>query len=78
MKLRILSDMIDAVPGEFKILVCDKAGTNILSTCLRMHELMDHGITLVEDLGKPRQPIPTSPCLYFISPTEANVQLVVK
>jgi syntaxin-binding protein 1 len=78
MKERILSDMVDAVPGDFKILVCDKGGTQILSACLRMHELMDHGITLVEDLTKARQPIPSSPVLYFVAPTEANVQAIVK
>ena len=78
MKERLLADMVDSVSGDFKILVCDKVGTQILSACMRMHELMDHGITLVEDITKARQPIPSSPVLYFVSPTEANVHAIVK
>lgn len=76
MKQRILLDLIESVPGNFKVLIVDKTSTEILSVCLRMSELMEHGITLVEDINNVRQPI-KSPALYFIAPTEASVKVVI-
>lgn len=77
MKQRILLDMIESVGGSFKVLLVDAASAEILSVCLRMNELMDHGITLVEDIKNVRQPITKSPAIYFIAPTEASVKIVI-
>ena len=45
---------------------------------MRMHELLDHDVTLVETITQgARQPIPSSPGLYFVAPTTANVDAVV-
>lgn len=77
MKQRILLDMIESVAGSFKILLVDKTSAEILSVCLRMNELMDHGITLVEDIKNTRQPITKSPAIYFVAPSEASVKLII-
>ncbi|KAG5476526.1 hypothetical protein LSCM1_04240 [Leishmania martiniquensis] len=76
-KQRIFSEMLDPVAGHYNIIVCDNKGAEILSTCVRMHELMDHGVTLVEDLGMPRQSVLSSAAIYFIEPTEESVYRVM-
>ncbi|EPY31494.1 syntaxin binding protein [Angomonas deanei] len=77
-KERITQDMFEAVPGKFKVLVCDKLGAEIISSCFRIHELMDLGITLVEDLFILRQPVINSPALYFIAPDREAVDRVMQ
>lgn len=77
-KQRIFADMLDSVPGDYNILVCDNKGAEILSICVRMHDLMDHGVTLVEDLGLPRQPVLSSAAIYLIEPTEESVRRVMQ
>jgi syntaxin-binding protein 1 len=77
-KQRIFTDMLDSVPGSYNILVCDNKGAEILSICVRMHDLMDHGVTLVEDLGLPRQPVLSSAAIYLIEPTEESVRRVMQ
>lgn len=78
MKQRVLLDMIESVPGNFKVLIVDKNSAEILSACLRMSELMDHGVTLVEDISNVRQPITASPGIYFVSPVESTLKLLVQ
>ncbi|GET89590.1 syntaxin binding protein 1, putative [Leishmania tarentolae] len=73
-KQRIFSEMLDPVEGDYNIVVCDNKGAEILSTCVRMHDLMDHGVTLVEDLSIPRQPVLSSAAIYLIEPTEESVR----
>ncbi|CBZ28048.1 putative syntaxin binding protein 1 [Leishmania mexicana MHOM/GT/2001/U1103] len=74
---RIFAEMLDPVEGNYNIVVCDNKGAEILSTCVRMHDLMDHGVTLVEDLGMPRQPVLSSAAIYLIEPTEESVRRVM-
>ncbi|KEG07651.1 syntaxin binding protein 1 [Trypanosoma grayi] len=70
--------MLDAVDGSFKILICDAAAAAVLNSCVRMHELMEHGVTLLEDLMTARQPIINSPALYFFTPDDATVGRVME
>lgn len=67
-KQRLLIEMIDAVKSSFKIIICDKTGAEILNRAFRMHDLMEHDVILVEDILVARQPVLTSPALYFINP----------
>ena len=72
MKKRILSE-IDGIPGKFKIIVADEAATRIISSAMRLHDVMDHGVTLIEPITQIRQPIPSSPAVYIVAPTDDNV-----
>ncbi|RNC53574.1 syntaxin binding protein 1 [Trypanosoma cruzi] len=60
----IFHQMLNAVHGSFKVF-CVAHAASVLSCSLRLHDLMEHGVTLLEDLMTPRQPIMSSPALYF-------------
>lgn len=77
MKQRVLLDLVESVPGNFKIMIIDKVSAEVLSVCLRMSELMDHGVTLVEDISAVRQPLPKSPAIYFLAPTKSSVNQLI-
>ncbi|ESL10481.1 syntaxin binding protein [Trypanosoma rangeli SC58] len=74
----IFEHMLDAVPGSFKVVICDSHAAAVLNGVLRVHDLMEHGVTLLEDLMTPRQPIISSPALYFFVPNDAAVSRVIE
>jgi syntaxin-binding protein 1 len=78
MRSRVVNDMIDKVEGSFKILIVDDAAAKILNSCMRMHDIMEHGITLVEQLSQKRQPVKSGDAIYFISPTAPSIDRVIQ
>ncbi|RNF01858.1 syntaxin binding protein [Trypanosoma cruzi] len=70
--------MLDAVHGSFKVFFCDAHAASVLSCSLRPHDLIEHGVTLLEDLMTPRQPIMSSPARYFFAVEDASVSRVVE
>ncbi|PWU85717.1 syntaxin binding protein [Trypanosoma cruzi] len=70
--------MFDAVHGLSKVFYCDAHPAAVLSCSLRLHELMEHGVTLLGDLMTPRQPIISSPARYFFAVEDASVSLVAE
>lgn len=59
-KARILEDMLGAVQdttgGGWRVLVLDDFTTRILSSALRMSDILDCNVSVVEDLQKARAP----------------------
>jgi syntaxin-binding protein 1 len=56
----------------------DEATTKIVSSALTMYDIMEHRVTLVEQLDKIRQPFPEMDVIYFITPTIESVNLVIE
>ncbi|CAI9552212.1 unnamed protein product [Staurois parvus] len=62
---------------EWKILLLDQFTTSLLTSCCKMTDLLQEGITVVEDIYKIRQPVPELKAIYFISPSEKSVDFLV-
>ncbi|XP_053549796.1 syntaxin-binding protein 3 [Bombina bombina] len=74
-KTEILDDGRKA--EEWKILLLDHFTTKLLTLCCKMTDLLQEGITVVEDLFKIRQPVEHMKAIYFISPNEKSVDCLV-
>lgn len=78
---RIMQDVIKQNKADskskWKILVLDRLSVRILSSCCKMKDVIDEGITLVEDLGKARQPMPQFEVVYFITPSKDSIETVI-
>eukprot|EP00198_Chlamydomonas_reinhardtii_P009447 XP_001698784.1 SM/Sec1-family protein [Chlamydomonas reinhardtii] len=79
-KERILDDMLgsvqDTTGGGWKVLIVDKFTTRVLSSTLRMSDIMDSGVSVVEDLAKAREPMQQA-AVYFIQPTPESIARVL-
>ncbi|KAK7142236.1 hypothetical protein R3I94_011810 [Phoxinus phoxinus] len=60
----------------WKVLIYDRFGQDIISPLLSVKELRDMGITLHLLLHSDRDPIPDVPAVYFVMPTEENVDRI--
>ncbi|GAB4834255.1 STXBP unc-18 S1 [Ancistrocladus abbreviatus] len=75
---RLLLEMLrSAKTGDkkstWKVLIMDKLTVKIMSYACKMADITEEGVSLVEDIYKRRQPLPTMDAIYFIQPTKENV-----
>lgn len=76
MKERILNDILgsvqDSTGGGWRVLITDDFTTRVLSSALKMSDILDCNVSVVEDLQKVREPL-TQAAIYFITPTAKSV-----
>ncbi|TRY84989.1 hypothetical protein DNTS_028862 [Danionella cerebrum] len=60
----------------WKVLIYDRFGQDIISPLLSVKELRDMGITLHLLLHSDRDPIPDVPAIFFVMPTEENIDRI--
>ncbi|XP_057315820.1 sec1 family domain-containing protein 1-like [Hydractinia symbiolongicarpus] len=63
---------------SWKVLVYDRFGQDIISPLLTVKELRELGVTLHLLLHSDRDIIPDVPAIYFVFPTEENVQRICR
>ncbi|KAK4743879.1 hypothetical protein SAY87_010191 [Trapa incisa] len=75
---RLLYEMLrSAKTGDskstWKVLIMDKVTVKIMSSSCKMPDITDEGVSLVEDIYRRRQPLPSMDAIYFIQPSKENV-----
>ncbi|XP_031436478.1 sec1 family domain-containing protein 1 [Clupea harengus] len=65
-----------AAEPVWKVLVYDRFGQDIISPLLSVKELRDMGVTLHLLLHSDRDPIPDVPAIYFVMPSEENIDRI--
>lgn len=59
--------------STWKVLIMDKVTIKIMSYSCKMADITEEGVSLVEDIYKRRQPLPSMHAIYFMQPTKENV-----
>ncbi|KAL4529037.1 hypothetical protein Ndes2526B_g06871 [Nannochloris sp. 'desiccata'] len=78
-KMRLLDEMLGSVKveGQWSVLLMDNITTQIMTNICGVSDLLDYGISLVDNVAVPRQPSPHLAGIYFITPSQESVRALV-
>ncbi|XP_047068544.1 probable protein transport Sec1a [Lolium rigidum] len=78
---RLLNEMLKSTRSSsrstWKVLIMDRLTVKIVSNSCTMTDITEQGVSLVEDLYKRRQPLPSLDAIYFMQPTQENVRIFI-
>jgi len=77
---KLLNDMIRVARGSDPavVLVVDRHTSRILSSALRMYDIMEAGVLVLQNLMVEREKLPDLPAIYFIEPTMEAIERLVR
>jgi len=80
---RILREVLEpakAAAGRdsWLVLVVDPKTLRIVSGCMKMFDLMEHQVSVVENVLMSRQPLRGLDCVYFLTPSEESINAFLK
>ena len=73
----VLGNSAEKHPG-WMVLVVDRPALRVISSPVGMYDLMEHRITLVEDLTKKRSPFRDMGVVYLLAPTPDSVKRLIE
>lgn len=72
-----LADTFNDREVYWKVLVLDARSTDVVSSVLRVNDLLKAGVTVHTLIGATRAPLPDVPAVYFVEPSLANIDAIV-
>ncbi|CAL2042086.1 unnamed protein product [Caenorhabditis brenneri] len=63
---------------KFSILILDKSAMEIVNSCLSLNEVFEEGVTLVEDLTKCREPMPSMEAIYVMAAVPDSIDILIR
>ena len=63
---------------QWKVLIFDRIGQDVLSPAMNVKSLREEGVTLHLLINADRDPVPETPAVYFVAPTEENLRLIAR
>ncbi|SCV04081.1 LANO_0G08042g1_1 [Lachancea nothofagi CBS 11611] len=73
-----LTSGLDGQEVVWKVLVLDAKSTAIVSSILRVNDLLKSGVTVHSLIQQKRSPLPDVPVVYFVQPTQENINAIVQ
>ncbi|GMT32546.1 hypothetical protein PFISCL1PPCAC_23843 [Pristionchus fissidentatus] len=76
---KLFNDVIRPLkrPGKVNALIVDRLAMKMIGACCKMHDILEEGITIIEDLTKRREPLPKLEGIYILQPTKESIQRLV-
>lgn len=80
---RILREMIEPAKAQagrdrWLVLVVDPKTLRLVSGCMKMFDLMEQSVSVVENVMMSRQPLRALDAVYFLTPTEESIRAFLK
>jgi syntaxin-binding protein 1 len=66
------------IEKQYMALIVDSHTLRVLSGACRQYDIQERGVTVVEQIEKPRQPLNDMDAIYFLTPTEASVDMLIR
>lgn len=63
---------------QWKVMIVDEHALQVISSACKVSDLLTKNVTIIENLGKKRQPFPTLDAIYFVTPTADSIDKIIE